>query len=319
MTRITPSLFVSTLLLCLPLAPAEAQLARTFVSAATGNDANNCDRPTPCRTFQVAHNNTLANGEITVLDPGGYGAVSINKTISIINDGVGEAGTLVSGGLIGISISAGAADTVSLRGLTVKGIGFGGGNGIVFNSGKSLTIENCSIRNLTGAMNIGNGILFQPSAISRLAISNTFVADNSQHGIWVAPIGMGMAKVVLNHVETYDNSGNGIFFAPATNGATIKATVMDSMSSNNSGSGIVASSGIAGSIDVTVIRSTVANNDGAGLSSLGLGARIRFGLSSVIGNGTGLLAGNAFLDTYQDNNVAGNTSNGAVTGVVNHQ
>src|SRR5262245_9235557 len=133
-------------------APAHAQLARTYVSAAAGND---CNRATPCKTFQRAHDTTLANGEITVLDPGGYGALIINRTISIINDGVGEAGVLVSGGATGITIAAGAADAVSLRGLTVKGIGFGGGDGIRFNSGKSLTVENCAIRNMTGS-----GIIF---------------------------------------------------------------------------------------------------------------------------------------------------------------
>jgi len=95
--------------LCLPAGPAQAQLARTFVSAANGNDNNDCGRPTPCRTFQSAHDKTLAGGEITVVDPGGYGAVMITKAISIINDGVGEAGMLVSGGLNGITISAGAS------------------------------------------------------------------------------------------------------------------------------------------------------------------------------------------------------------------
>jgi len=117
---------LTTLALALTAAPAQAQLARTYVSAAAGNDVNDCNRLTPCRTFQVAHDKTLANGEITVLDPGGYGAVTITKTISIINDGVGEAGALVSGGANGITIAAGPADAVSLRGLTVKGIGFGG-------------------------------------------------------------------------------------------------------------------------------------------------------------------------------------------------
>src|SRR5262245_51520252 len=108
--------------------PAQAQLARTFVSAAIGNDANDCNRLTPCRTFQGAHDKTLANGEITVLDPGGYGAITINKAISIINDGVGEAGMLVSGGVNGVTINGGANDKVSLRGITIKGIGFGSGN-----------------------------------------------------------------------------------------------------------------------------------------------------------------------------------------------
>src|SRR5262244_3002948 len=115
-------------------ASAQTQQARTFVSS-FGNDANDCGRLTPCRTFQRAHDQTLSLGEVTVLDPGGYGAVAITKGISIINDGVGEAGVLVSGGLIGITINAGSADRVSLRGLTVKGIGFGGGNGIRYNSG----------------------------------------------------------------------------------------------------------------------------------------------------------------------------------------
>src|SRR5262249_31392819 len=117
-------------LLALSSLPAKAQLAHTFVSAASGNDANNCDRPTPCRTFQRAHDNTLAAGEITVLDPGGYGAITISRAISITNDGVGEAGVLVSGGGTGITVNASASDTVNLRGLTIQGIGFGGGNGI---------------------------------------------------------------------------------------------------------------------------------------------------------------------------------------------
>src|SRR5262249_38632595 len=133
--------------------PAHAQQARSFVSG-FGSDLNapNCTRTAPCRTFQKAHDNTLPSGEITVLDAGSFGSVIINRNISIINDGVGEAGALVSGGGVGITVNAGANDHVSLRGLTIKGLDFqyGGGNGIQFNTGKSLTIENCAIRNLTG-------------------------------------------------------------------------------------------------------------------------------------------------------------------------
>jgi hypothetical protein len=159
----------------LGLAPAQAQIARTFVSAATGNDGNDCNRLTPCRSFQAAHDKTLPAGEITVLDPGGYGAVTITKAISIINDGVGEAGALVSGGAIGVTVAAGASDAVSLRGLTVKGLGpaFGGGLGIIFRSGKSLTIENCVVRNVT------NGIQTFPSSSGTVAISDTLVADSA--------------------------------------------------------------------------------------------------------------------------------------------
>src|SRR5262249_48919228 len=94
----TRSLAVSALVLacCPPIAPARAQLSRTFVSAAIGSDANNCDRPTPCRSFQGAHDKTNPDGEITVLDTGGYGTVAVTKSISIVNDGIGEASILVS-------------------------------------------------------------------------------------------------------------------------------------------------------------------------------------------------------------------------------
>src|SRR5215510_7123883 len=114
MTRITSSLAALAILLALGMssAPVHAQLARTFVSAASGNDANDCNRLTPCRTFQAAHDKTLS-----------IGAVTITKPISIINDGVGEAGVLVSGGANGITIAASPLDAISLRGLTIKGIG----------------------------------------------------------------------------------------------------------------------------------------------------------------------------------------------------
>src|SRR6266849_4039309 len=172
MIKITPSLTILAVLLALglPAAPAQAQLSRTAVSAARGNDANNCDVATPCRTFQVAHDKTNDQGEITVLDPGGYGSLTITKSISIVNDGVGEASILVSAGATGLTINAGAGGYVNLRGITIQGIGFGGGNGLKFNSGFSLTMENCVIRNHTG-----DGIFFSPNASSNLSVSNTLV------------------------------------------------------------------------------------------------------------------------------------------------
>src|SRR5215472_6508684 len=134
MCKVVPSSFaVAAIALGLQAAPAHAQLSRTFVSAAVGNDANNCDRPTPCRTFQAAHDKTNSDGEIIVLDPGGYGGLIIAKSISIANDGVGEASILVSGGAVGITVTACQACYISLRGVTVQGVGFGGGTGLRFN------------------------------------------------------------------------------------------------------------------------------------------------------------------------------------------
>src|SRR5437870_3114707 len=155
MPKMTWSLFIAILLaLCLHVASAQAQLVRTCVSMAKGDNANsasNCHCTTPCRTFAVAHANTLSDGEISVLDPGDYGPVTITKSISIVNDGVGEASIIVSGGATGIIINApNGAGYVNLRGITIQGVGFGGGTGLVFNTGFSLTMENCVVRNHTG-------------------------------------------------------------------------------------------------------------------------------------------------------------------------
>src|SRR5262249_23107685 len=87
MNHSTSSLILFSLLAFgLPVSLAKAQSARTFVSS-FGNDANDCSRSTPCRTFQAAHDKTFDQGVITVLDPGGYGAVIISKSLSIVNDG----------------------------------------------------------------------------------------------------------------------------------------------------------------------------------------------------------------------------------------
>jgi hypothetical protein len=309
MTRITPLTFAVLLGLGLPVAPAYAQLARTYVSAKVGNDGSDCNRLTPCRTFQVAHDKTLANGEITVLDPGGYGAVTINKTISIINDGVGEAGVLVSGGAIGITISAGASDKVSLRGLTIKGIGFGGGNGIVFDSGKSLTVENCVIRNLTGS-GVGTGILFRPNASSSLAVSNTLVSDNSGIGLQVRPAGAGITvKAVFNRVGAYNNVSGGISVAGGSSTGTINATAVDSVADHNGVGFSVSSFTNQAATTLTVVRS-VASNGIVGIRSLGAGAIARVGHSTITGNFTGIEDVSAVLLSYGDNTIDGNGTNG---------
>jgi len=288
------------------VAPAQAQLARTYVSS-LGNDANDCNRPTPCRTFQHAHDQTLANGEITVLDPGGYGAVTITKALSIINDGVGEAGVLVSGGVNGVTINAPATDAVSLRGLTIKGIGFGGGNGIVFSAGKSLSVENCVVRNLNGT-NLGTGIMFQPGAGGSLKVTNTLVAENGGVGIFVS--GNGGTTAVLTRVELSNNLSGFIAFA-GTN-AKADVTVTESIA-NNHGLGAggfgfnVQSSG--GSAVLNLNRS-VASYNGLGLSAAGAGALVRVGQSVVTGNTAGWEVFNSgSIMSYFDNYIDGNGGN----------
>src|SRR6059058_3743596 len=107
----------------LAAAPAHAQASRTWVSG-VGDDANPCSRTAPCKTFAGAISKTASGGEINVLDPGGFGAVTITKPITISSEGF-EAGVLVSG-TNGIVVSTpGANDVVVLRGLDIEGLGTG--------------------------------------------------------------------------------------------------------------------------------------------------------------------------------------------------
>jgi hypothetical protein len=303
--RIAPGIALAALL-CVSALPAQAQIARTFVSAASGSDLNNCDRPTPCRTFQRAHDQTLGNGEITVLDPGGYGAVTINRTISIINDGVGEAGALVSGGgaATGITISAGATDAVNLRGITVKGIGFGGGKGIRFNTGKSLTIENCVVRNLTNG-----GISFFPTGgASSLAVTNTIVSDTGDRGIHVLPVNGSTVTVnaVVSRSEVYNTTGIGIFAQGTGSSGTINMTVIDSVSAGATQDAMRANS-LAGAITTLTILRSLAAGSNAGITSTNPNATVRVSQSFVTGNAHGWFAENGgTLQSFNDNVVVGN-------------
>jgi hypothetical protein len=131
--------------------PAQAQATRTWVSG-VGDDANPCSRTAPCKTFAGAISKTAAGGEINVLDPGGFGAVTITKSISITSHCF-EAGVLVSG-TNGIVVSAGASDSIVLEGLDFEGLGTGL-NGVQITSSSSVIVRRCSIHHFTGnAVNV---------------------------------------------------------------------------------------------------------------------------------------------------------------------
>jgi Right handed beta helix region len=308
MTKITPSLFLAALLaLGLHAASAQAQLVRTCVSLAKGSDANassQCHCSTPCRTFATAATNTLADGEITVLDPGDYGGLTITRSISINNDSGGEASITVSGTTTGIIVSATAASYVNLRGITIQGVGFGTTTGLRFNSGFSLTMTNCVVRNHTGT-----GIDFRPLASSILAVSNTIVADNGADGIHVQVSGPGDSKVVLSRVEAHNNSANGIFVGgPAGVSGSVNATATDSVAAGNGSNGFRVASGGGGSgVASLMITRSVAANNAFGLGANGPSATLRVGQSTITGNTTGLSAASgASILSYGDNNIDGN-------------
>jgi len=153
MRTIIPMTMLATALACsLGTAPAQAR-ARVFV-ASYGDDANPCTFGSPCKTFQQAVNAVDPGGEVTAIDSAGFGPITITKAVTITSpDGV-EAGIVppTTGGNA-ITIAAGSTDAVVLRGLTLNGsavVGFAT-NGIVFNSGASLTVVNCLAQNFHGS------------------------------------------------------------------------------------------------------------------------------------------------------------------------
>jgi len=136
------SILCAVLCLCTLALPAHAQATRTWVSG-VGDDANPCSRTAPCKTFAGAISKTAPFGEINCLDPGGFGAVTITKSI-IISCEAGTAGVLVSG-TNGIVTNVASTDVVYLRGLDFEGLTTGL-SGILFLGAGTLHVEHCIIR-----------------------------------------------------------------------------------------------------------------------------------------------------------------------------
>ncbi|TPM41629.1 hypothetical protein [Mesorhizobium sp. B2-3-4] len=210
------------------IAPASAQATRTWVSG-VGDDANPCSRTAPCKTFAGAISKTAPSGEINVLDPGGFGAVTITKSITIRSDHI-EAGVLVSG-TNGIIINAGANDKVVLEGLDIEGVGTGL-NGVHFLAGKALYIIRCDIRHFTQ-----NGV----NSVSSTAGARVFIQDSTitQNNGGVNVQGNAVGNIAaLNRVLV---DGNTTFAIQATNAGNALAVANSVL--NGSTSAIILSGG----------------------------------------------------------------------------
>src|SRR5947209_8680100 len=153
---------------------ASAQASRTWVSG-TGDDANPCSRTAPCKTFAGAISKTAASGEINVLDPGGFGGVTINKALTIRSDHV-EAGVLVAG-TNAIVVVAGATDMVTLQGLDIEGLSPPNAslNGVLVNSGLNVHIINCRIH----GFNVNGVQMTSSTNNSRVVIENSQITRNT--------------------------------------------------------------------------------------------------------------------------------------------
>src|SRR5262249_38695549 len=112
--------------ICLAGAPANAQASRTWVSG-VGDDVNPCSRTAPCKTWAGAISKTANGGEIDALDPGGFGGLTIPKSITIDGGGGQVASPLVAG-TNGFNVSATATDVVIIKNVRFQGLLGNGSN-----------------------------------------------------------------------------------------------------------------------------------------------------------------------------------------------
>jgi hypothetical protein len=279
--------------------PAHAQATRTWVSG-VGDDANPCSRTAPCKTFAGAISKTASGGEINVLDPGGFGAVTITKPITISSEGF-EAGVLVSG-TNGIVVNVpNATDVVVLRGLDIEGLGTGI-NGITILTGGTVQVEKCTIEKFTGF-----GINFTPTVNgSQLHVVDTIVRNNGSGvnggGILVSP-SSGTSKGSLDNVRL-ENNVLGIRTQATGTGAS-NTSVFRSVAASNANAGFASATGGT----LTVERSIAAHNGtGIGCAS----GAVRIGNTSITDNGTAVSTGGT-CESFKNNDIVPSTIIGGLT------
>jgi hypothetical protein len=296
--------------------PAQAQ-TRVFV-AAQGSDANPCTFALPCRSFQHAHDTVAAGGEIDVLDPAGYGAVTITKAISI--QGHGFSGVSVPSGGTGIAIDAASTDAINLDGLLIEGGGVGA-NGIAFSSGRSLVVENCVVRKVTVE---GLLVLSHSTTLQTVSVAHSLFTDAGDAGIAILSQSSGAITVAINRVGLYNNLVAGLAVNGTFGTGAINVAVTDSVAANNAAagnaSGFLVKSTTGHSVSNLVLtRATAVGND-AGVLARGANATLWLAHSTITGNTAGYFAGTGgIILSYGDNYIDDNADNVGTLGSATQQ
>jgi hypothetical protein len=282
---------VALLAFAIPLlasAPASAQATRTWISG-VGDDVNPCSRTAPCKTFAGAISKTATAGEINCLDPGGFGTVTITKSMTLNCHEV--LGSILASGVPGITINATAAgSTVILRGLQLNGV-----------QGGTAVAGTIGVRILAAAT-----VMIEDSVITQFAqqgIADTRTAGNT--------------KLLIRNTVVSNNIGSGI----ATAATGPNSVEIENTSSINNSFGLAVGSGT-----LAVARRSVFSGNGTGIEA-NAGGGINVDNSAISGNGTGVTGTNnirisntdvtfnttGFSGTtvsYGNNRLQGNTSFG---------
>jgi hypothetical protein len=279
--------------------PAFAQATRTWVSG-VGDDVNPCSRTAPCKTFAGAISKTAANGEINAIDPGGFGSLTITKSITV--DGNGAHASILSANTNGFIIN-GAGIVVTLRNLSINGAGTAAGNGIRILNAAAVNIDNVTITGLGGTGTAGRGIAIETSAADvRVSVTNSRLYNIANHGIVSAPTA-GNVILDVDRTQILRGGAGGIVLIGSTR-ASISNSVL---SSHGSGAGLALEQATA----TANVANTVISNNGVGIANgTGGASTTRLYGSTVTGNvDQGLLIASGSILSYGTNFIAGNGGN----------
>jgi hypothetical protein len=281
------------------------QATRTWVSG-VGDDANPCSRTAPCKTFAGAISKTAVGGEIDTLDPGGFGAVTITKAITI--DGTAGLGGVLAAGSNGIVVNittpvAGFNSVVVLRNLDINGVGgaSAGINGVNILAATEVRVENCKI------FSFGSRGINDTRTSGRLFVTDTVISNIGQTAIVALAATSSSLSLFLTRVQMDSNGNSGI---SVNQGA--RAMIAHSSASGNVNFGFFAENSV-----INLEDSIASWNGGSGIGAFP-GSTIRISNTTVTGNGAGLTTnGSGGIFSYGFNRIAGNGSNnGPPTGSI---
>ena len=256
---------------------AQAQASRTWVSG-VGDDVNPCSRTAPCKTFAGAISRTAAGGEISALDPAGFGSVVITKSITISGDGT-LAGIL-NASTSGVIVNA-AGIVVVLRNLSLSAVAptQPGTYGVRIIAAANVVIENVTIEGNRGTP--GVGVSVNTAADTKVLLRNVGIR-NSDTGVLVTTTA-GTAQVMMERVSI-QNTDTAV---SVDSGATVE------------------------------INGSSINFNGVGVTATTATSTVRLSDSTISMNTTGLsTAAGGQIISYNNNRLRGNTTDGAPTSTV---
>ena len=290
--------------------PAFAQATRTWVSG-VGDDVNPCSRTAPCKTFAGAISKTANNGEINVLDSGGFGAITITKSITI--DGAGPHASILAVGQNGVIIN-GAGITVNLRNLSINGANSTTGNGIRILQAAAVNIDNVNIMNFAGTGTNGRAITIETStAAVRVNVSNSSIYNMENHAIHSAPTA-GNVILAIDNVRIARGALAGVNLQQSTTASIHRS----SLTNNRNAAGVRLDQS---STSATISDSLLANNAaGVTLATPGQTPAVFLYGSTITGNTVaGLQNGSGTVTSLGNNIIRGNAGNQVPTTTIGTQ